>query len=152
MKTLIVYYTRTGTTKIAADALAKELSADVEEIKDSVDYSGVFGYMKAGRDALRKKESVIQEHKYDPAKYELVVIGTPVWAGLCAPAVRAYIKNHKQFFKNAAAFTTQGGAKRQGVFDEIKEQLGRELLAELYLTTKEVRAGNFGEKLKKFIQ
>jgi flavodoxin len=34
MKSLVVYYTRTGKTKSAAEAIATQLGADIEEIVD----------------------------------------------------------------------------------------------------------------------
>lgn len=34
MKTLIIYYTRTGNSKFAAETIAAELGADTEEIID----------------------------------------------------------------------------------------------------------------------
>lgn len=152
MKTLIVYYTRTNTTKTFAEALAKELSADLEELKEDGDYSGALGYLRAGRAAITKNEVTIHEHKFDPANYDLVIIGTPVWAGLCAPAIRTYIKEHKQFFRQTAIFATQGSEKRQKALDDLKEQLEEEPISELFLSTKEVRQGNFEDKLKDFIK
>ncbi len=53
MKTLVVYYSRTGNTKLIGDELAAVLGADVEELKDRDDRSGRMGYIRAGRDALR---------------------------------------------------------------------------------------------------
>ena len=39
MKTLIVYFSATGTTKAAAQKLAKEFNADLYEITPEVPYS-----------------------------------------------------------------------------------------------------------------
>lgn len=152
MKTLIVYYTRTNTTKIFARALAKELSADIEELKEDGNYSGPIGYMRAGRAAMQKKEVKLHEHRYDPANYDLVIIGSPVWAGLCAPAIRSYISEHKQFFRQSAIFVTQGSNKRQKALDDLKEQLNEEPISELFLPTKVVQQGDYQEQLKDFIK
>jgi menaquinone-dependent protoporphyrinogen IX oxidase len=154
MKTLIVFYSRTGTTKIVAEALAKELAADVEELKDGdgIDYSGSIGWLKAGRSAFMKVETKLRERRYDPKNYDLVVIGSPTWAGLCPPAIRSYIKKYKHDFRDVAIFNTQGSSRRQRTLDDLKAQLGREPRAELFLPTKEVRQGDFAEKLRLFIK
>ena len=40
MKTLVVYFSATGTTKAAAQRLAKEFNADLYEITPEVPYTG----------------------------------------------------------------------------------------------------------------
>jgi len=47
MKTLVVYYSRTGKTKFVAEKIAVELKADVEEVVDLKSRSGRFGFLKA---------------------------------------------------------------------------------------------------------
>lgn len=152
MKTLIVYYTRTGTTKKFAESLAQELSADLEELKEDGNYAGAIGWLRAGKAGGSRKEVEIHETKYDPREYDLVVLGTPVWAGLCAPAIRAYIKKHKNDFTETAIFTTQGSDKRQRALDDMKEQLGVEPMSELHVSTKEVKQDQYIEKLRNFIK
>ena len=151
MKTLIVYFTRTGTTEIAAKALQTKLQCDIEKIIDHKDWSGPIGWLAAGRQALKKNLTEIEEAKFEPAGYDLVIIGTPVWAGLCPPAIRTYISRHKEQFKKIAFFTTQGSAKRQKVFDDLKDQIGIAPLSELHLQTKEVRGDAYMEKLEEFV-
>ena len=57
MKTLVVLYSRTGTTKKVGEEIAAALKADVEEIIDTKKRSGPIGYVQAGRDAMKKKKS-----------------------------------------------------------------------------------------------
>jgi len=151
MKILIVFYSRTNTTKKIAEELGNKLGAAVEELKDNKNWSGPLGYMGAGWAAVAGKLVDLKEHKYDPANYDLIIIGTPVWAGRMTPAVRTYIKEHKQYFKKAAFFTTQGVAKRQRVFDNLKDLTGKEPVAELMLRTKEVARNEYAEKIDNFI-
>ena len=151
MKILIVFYSRTNTTKKIAEELGNKLGAAVEELKDNKNWSGLLGYMRAGRAAVAGKLVDLKEHKYDPANYDLIVIGTPVWVGRMAPAVRTYTKEHRQYFNKVAFFTTQGGAKRQRAFDNLKDLTGKEPVAELMLRTKEVVNDNYKEKLQDFV-
>ena len=63
MKTLIVYYTRTGTTKKFAESLAQELSADLEELKEDGNYAGAIGWLRAGKAGGSRKEVEIPRNQ-----------------------------------------------------------------------------------------
>ena len=105
-KILVVYYSRTGNTKKLAQKLAQKSLADIDEIVDLQNRSGVLGFLKGGRDAFRKKRTEINYDK-NPENYDVVVIGTPVWVGTMAPAVKSYLEKHA--LKNVAFFCTYGG-------------------------------------------
>ena len=154
MKILIAYYSRTNTTKKAAEALAGFFGADIEEIIDKKDRRGAMGYMLAGRDAMLKKITNIQECRHNPSDYDLVIIGTPVWAGKITPAIRAYINKQANNFKQTAFFVTQGAKppKHQSVFQDLKELAGKPAAAELQMSTKEVISGEFKNKLEEFAE
>ncbi len=79
-KALVVFFSRTGKVRRVAEAIAAELGADVEEIVDTRDRRGPFGLLSAARDAMLRRTARIEEPAHDPADYDLVVIGTPVWA------------------------------------------------------------------------
>ncbi|HEX7482824.1 MAG TPA: flavodoxin [Candidatus Bathyarchaeia archaeon] len=119
MKSLVVYYTRTGNARFVAETIAAEIGADVEEVIDLKKRTGAFGYLSGGSDARRGKETEISPTKKSPAEYDLVIVGTPVWAGRPAPAILTYLKKHDFADKKVAVFFTQGGKKPQAI-DETK--------------------------------
>ena len=151
MKTLIVFYSRTGTTKKVAQALAQKLAADAEEIRDKVDRSGIIGYMKSGRDAMKGKLTELEPVAKDPAGYDLVIIGTPNWGRHISAGVRTYLTEQKEKIKKTAFFCTQGGSGDDKVFAEMKNVLGKDPTALLTVSAKEAAKGEFEEKLDKFI-
>ena len=51
-KSLIIYYSRTGKTKLVSEILKKNLDADILAINDPQDRSGTWGYMKSAYDAF----------------------------------------------------------------------------------------------------
>jgi flavodoxin len=122
MKTLIVYYSRTGTTKRAAEIAAKELGADIEELIDKTKRAGILGYLKSGRQAMTKKLTELEPTKKDPKSYELVIIATPLWVGIIPPAIRTYLKNNPLENKKVAILITMSGSETQKekVVNEIK--------------------------------
>lgn len=78
MKTLVAYYSRTGTTRRVGEAISELLKCDIENIVDKKSRAGVLGYLAAGRDATMKRLTEIESPKFDPATYDLVVVGTPI--------------------------------------------------------------------------
>jgi flavodoxin len=104
-KILVAYYSRNGHTKKIATEIANRLNADIDEIIDLKDRSGITGWLGAGKDALFRTSTIIRADK-SPEKYDKVIIGTPVWAGKATPAIREYLK--KKLPKRVAFFCTYG--------------------------------------------
>jgi flavodoxin len=145
MKALVAYYSKTASTKKLAEEIAKNLKADIDEIIDKKSRSGPIGFLTAGRDAMNKKETEI-ETKKDPEKYDLVVIGTPVWAGNVTPAVRTYVTKHK--FKKVAFFCTFGGSENK-TFAEM-QLISKKPVATLGLKGTDVKNEKTKEEVKRF--
>ncbi len=115
MRILVVYYSRTGATKFVAQAIASELSADIEEIVDQKKREGKIGWMKAGRDAMQEKQTEIATVK-TLAYYDLIILGTPVWAWRPTPAIRTYVaKNGDLAGKKVALFFTMDGNPKEAI-------------------------------------
>lgn len=152
MKTLVIYYSRTGTTKKVGKKIAQMLKCDSEEIIDTKNRDGIFGYIKSGMEAGFKRGTVIKQIKKNPAKYGLVIIGTPVWAGTMASAVRTYIKENKNKFKKVAFFCTMGGSGSKRTFKAMEGLCKKKPAVLLVLTTKEVIKEEHIQKIKKFVK
>ena len=150
MKTLVVYYSRTGTTKKIALEIASKLGAEIEEIKDTVDRSGMKGYLISGRDAMKRKMTVLESATNNPADFDLVIIGTPIWGWNMSSPVRTYISEKKDSFGKVAFFCTMGGSGDEKAFAEMEEIIGKKPLAVLALLTRDVARKDFAEKLEKF--
>lgn len=149
MKSLIVFYSRTGTTKTAAEVIASNLNCDVEEVKDTQKRGGFIGFMKSGREVGAKKLTTIKEPQFNPAAYDLVILGTPVWRDSVSTPIRTYVAQYRDTFQQVAFFCTQGGEKTN-VFNELRQLCGKKPLATLHLRRKEVEKGEYREKGKQF--
>ena len=147
MKALVVYYSRTGTTKKVGEVIAKQLKADSEEILDVKSRLGPIGWLRSGREGKGKKLAEIKPVKKDPSKYDLVLIGTPNWAANMSSPVRTYLSKHK--FKKTAYFLTGGGTPGN-VFNEM-EILSGKPVATLAVTAKEVAQNAYSDKVKEFV-
>ena len=66
MRSLVVFYSLTGNAKFVAENVASELGADTEEVIDLKNRRGRLGFLKAGYDATRFKETTIEKTKNRP--------------------------------------------------------------------------------------
>lgn len=150
MKSLVVFYTRSGTTKKATEAISRVLECNVEEIVDTKNRKGLFGWLRSGRDAMRKRTTIIQPIKHNPADYDIVIMGTPVWGGMPAPAIRTYITQNKDNLKKVAFFCTCGSSGMDKTFAELGKLCSKDPIALLDVNAKEIKSGGFGDKVKHF--
>ena len=149
-RVLVVFYSRSGNTRRVAHAIAEELHADVEEIIDRRDRRGLLGYLRAGRDAWRQRETPIDSPRSDPRSYDLVIAGSPVWSGSLASAMRTYLACYRNALTEVAFFLTHGGSARERVFRQMTEVAGRAPLRTLAIREKELSGGEWMDRARGF--
>ena len=87
----VVFFSRTGNTKRVAQKIAKRLGVKEAQIKDDMNWNGIFGFLKAGRYSyLEKSVSIRIDGEYDLSKNFVVV--SPLWAGKLPPATNEFLK------------------------------------------------------------
>ena len=150
MRTLVVYYSRKGHTAELAGQIARELGADTEEIVDRKQRGGPLGWMSAGRESMKDVPAEIEEPKRDPAGYELVVIGGPVWAGKIATPARSYMRKFTGKLPETAFFTTSAG-ENESTFEHMASLAGKAPKATLSVRNKEQKAGAHAAKVQEFV-
>ena len=151
LRALVAFYSRTGTTKKAAQAIADALQSDIEEIHDTKDRSGALGYLGAAKDAVMKRSASIEEPAKDPAAYDVVIVGTPVWAFTMSAPVRAYLEYGKTSLPNVAFFCTKGNSGSERTFAAMEGRCGKSPIAVLSLKEGVVRKAKHLGKVGEFI-
>ncbi|HEX8789404.1 MAG TPA: flavodoxin [Polyangiaceae bacterium] len=152
MNTLVVFYSRSGTTREAAERIARKLGADIEEIVDPTDRRGIRGWIRSILDARRGRKPPISPARKDPSRYDLVVIGTPVWDAHVSAPVRAYLSAHAGSLRRVAFFVTEGGRGESRVFREMRELAGRSAVATLLLLQRDVQRGRDAAAINAFVR
>jgi flavodoxin len=147
---LIVYYSRSGTTRRIADSLAAALKCDIEEITEPRSRTGLYGYLRSLVEARQKRPSTIAPAKRNASSYDLIVVGTPVWAWSVSSPVRAYLTANKTRLPEVAFFCTLGGAGNKTAFAQMQELSGKVPRALCAITAREVSAGGFAPRLAEF--
>lgn len=150
MKTLVVYYSRTGRTKKVAEAIADNLSSDIEEIIDGQNRSGPIGFLRSGYQAYRKSLIDIKNLQKDVSEYDIIIIGTPVWARTVSSPVRTFLHAYKNDFTTVAFFSTHGSDEPQKEFNEMESICGKKPVCTVSFSAKEVDANHI-EGINQFV-
>lgn len=147
---LVAYYSRTGRTRAAAEALASALGADVEPIRDEVDRRGLWGYLRSGTEASLGALTEIRRGGRDPSRYDLVVIGSPVWRLSVSSPVRTYLWLERPRLPRVAFLVTLGGMGSGRALRQMGEAAGKPPLATLALTARELAASGGRAEIERF--
>lgn len=140
MNTLVVCYSNSGTTRMIAERIAAYLGADLDDIVETKERprlvidgqkaeAGGGALTRAALGAVLGLGSSIVETPRNPAGYDLVIVGTPVWCGSLTPPVRSYLKRHSKSLKRVAFFCTCGEPAKTRVFSQMRKASGKEPLA-----------------------
>src|SRR5512134_2792956 len=101
---LTVYFSRTGGTRKIADEIRARCGGELEPSEDVRGRAGSRGYLRSAREALKRSTAEIRPGKLNPGDFDLVILGTPVWAGHLSSPMRAYLAAHKGELKHVAFF------------------------------------------------
>lgn len=129
-KKLVVFYSKTGNTKLIAETIAKNAKADVEELKwkREIKSSGLMKYVRGGFNSSLKRKIQIEPIEKNINDYETIIIGTPIWAGKMNPAIRTFLRDYPLQNKKVAVFCTCDGEGGKNL-DELKTLMeGNELI------------------------
>jgi menaquinone-dependent protoporphyrinogen IX oxidase len=150
MNTLVVYYSLSGNTRTVATALAQRLSADIEEIRCGRYTRGFSGFIRACYDSWGGYLPPIEPLSHGLSRYELVVIGAPIWAWHPATPVRALLCQEASRLPTVAFLLTHGGAAAQQSLREMEQLAGRAAKASLVVREADIRSGRFEAAVSSF--
>lgn len=148
---LIIFYSRTDTTRMLAGDLAKELGADMVAIQERKSRKGIKGYLSCLLDASRGMMTPIEPLSVDPSSYDLVLLGTPVWAGRPSCPMRRFLSDAAHTLPTTAYFCTYGGRGHETTFNEMCDLDGKPPLATLAVSRSEVQQADYTAKLDRFV-
>jgi flavodoxin len=113
MKTLIVFYSFEGSTRLIAQSMAQEIQADLLElvVDQPPGPKGFMKYLWGGRQVMMKAMPRLRALDKNPADYQRLIIGTPVWAFSFVPALKFFLKTQSLCQKNIALFCCHAGYK-----------------------------------------
>ena len=124
MKKLVIFYSFTGNTKLIAENIAEAIDADILELKPKkeIKSEGFMKYFQAGKEVIMKSKPELLPLDKNPEDYDVLFVGTPVWARSCPPVLNSFLSAHPLSEKKIALFCCHGGGKGN-IFGKMKEAL-----------------------------
>ena len=129
-KTLVVYFTATGTTKGVAEQIASFTGADTYEITAAQPYtSDDLNYNDSDSRTTKEQndKSVrpeISSEKLDLAGYDTIYIGYPIWWGEEPRIMDTFVESYDFSGKTMIPFCTSGGSGIGSSGDNLEENAG----------------------------
>ncbi|MGD1005505.1 MAG: flavodoxin [Methanoregulaceae archaeon] len=144
MARCIIYYSYSGTTRRLAKKVKAACGADSIEVTSNKTYNALTVYPLGSYRASKGEKDPIEPKKIDVTRYDLIILGTPVWAWKPTPAMNAAIAALKGCEgKKAIIFATCGGQPGKTI-DIMKKQLesqGVKVIGDFIFNRKDVRDG-----------
>ncbi len=115
-KKLVAYFSASGTTKKAAEHLAKAAGADLFEIKPAVPYSraDLDWTNKKSRSSIEMQNSdsrpAIAEQLSNIEDYDTIFIGFPIWWYVAPTIIDTFVESYDFSGKTIILFATSGGS------------------------------------------
>ncbi len=110
-KSIIVYYSYTGHTRMIAEKIKEKLNCDILELKPkdpySTDYQSVVDQEQDNES--NNKTIEIEKIAIDLSKYNKIILGSPVWWYSITPVVRTFLKENNLAGKVIVPFATNAG-------------------------------------------
>jgi flavodoxin len=157
---LVVFHSSSGNTKKVAEAIAAGLTADLEQIRErnphpvDIKGKGFKNFLNMGRAVMggRSQRTVeIEEAAHDPAAYDLVIVGTPVYANTLPAPSRAYLETYSEHLPEIAFFCTGEDPNNSHIFELMAEACGKEPVARLPFHAPQVREDTFAPRVDEFL-
>ena len=152
-KTLILYYSETGTTKAVAEELQKQLNVDIEGIEAVEPYSGNFQetIQRGQREMQNGEVPAIKPLKKNLADYDIIFLGYPIWFGTYAMPIATLVKENNFEGKTIVPFCTFGSGGLNTSADALKKALPKASIKEGYgVRTARVAAAE--KELERFLK
>ena len=126
-KKLVAYFSASGTTKEAAERLAKAAGADLFEIKPTIPYASAdLNWMdKESRSSVEMNDPdsrpEIAETMPNMADYDTVFIGFPIWWYAAPHIIHTFVESYDFSRKTLVPFATSGGSGMGRTVDELRK-------------------------------
>jgi menaquinone-dependent protoporphyrinogen IX oxidase len=90
--------------------------------------------------------------RHDLSAYQMVVIGSPVWAGRVSAPVRAWLATHRRRLPRVALFCTLAGRSSESALKELCELAAKQPVARCAISQRNAPQGEESRALNLFAQ
>ncbi|MFA9376154.1 MAG: flavodoxin family protein [Lachnotalea sp.] len=125
MKAIVVYFSLEGNSKYVADKVSKDLGADLLRLEPIKEYphGNISKFFWGGKSVLLGETPNLVSYDFVVSEYDVIILGTPIWAGSFAPPIQTFITANDLGNKKIALFACHGGGGADKCFNKIKNEL-----------------------------
>ena len=115
-KTLVAYFSASGTTARVAKELAQAAGADIYEIKPAVPYTRAdLNWMdKKSRSSMEMNDKssrpALADRSANIAAYDTILLGFPIWWYVAPTIINSFLESYDFSGKKIVLFATSGGS------------------------------------------
>lgn len=134
MRDLVVYYSHTGKTEMAARAVAEALGADLRKLVEKKPRRGLLGFLRSGFEARTGAKSALVNPDFSLDGYGKIVLCQPFWASSTVPAMNSFLACVEPKGKRFALLIVTGGGEAGAALAKMKaaiESRGGKVIAVL---------------------
>ncbi len=146
-RVLVAYHSESGHTRQVAEEIAAQLSADIERIQPMRRLRSMVGRVLY---ALIHREIALEAAKHDVGAYDLVVVGSPVWAARATPVARSYLRAHGAALPAVALYVTLSGSGAERALNGMSDLVGTPPVARMAVDDRDRREGDDMKKIHAF--
>lgn len=140
----VVYFSRSGNTRLAAQYLADRLKADLFELAADDYQLGVWGWINSMRDA-RGHRAALSSSAVDLSKYRTVYLGSPIWLYSPAPPIWEFVSKQRFDGKRVVLFNTYNSTFERRFIEEFKASVLKQ--GAVAFEHRAVRRGRMGQQV-----
>ncbi len=125
-KTLVAYFSATGTTRAVAENLAAATGADLFEIAPEQPYTAADLDWRdsTSRSTIEMKDPAsrvaIANRVEDMAQYDTLFVGFPIWWYTAPHIIESFLEQYDLAGKVIIPFATSGGSRMGGTLGDLK--------------------------------
>ena len=149
MRSIIIYYSNSGTTRKLADKINKEFPGNMVEVVPKVPYGGYLAAVK--RAGMERKTHSIAEYtapQLDLDGVDTIFVGYPIWYSHMPTFLADYLKHFDFSGKRVVPFSTSGAGGIKSTLDDVREAVKGAKVQHPYSASK-IYKDNFEEWVKR---
>ena len=125
-KTLVTYFSATGTTAKAAEILSDAIGADLYEIRAKIPYTKAdLNWMdKKSRSSIEMNDKSfrpeIEDSDANIKQYDTIFVGFPIWWYVAPTIINTFLESYDFSGKKIIIFATSGGSGFGNTLEELQ--------------------------------
>lgn len=130
MKVAVVYFSLEGNTEYVAQEIAKQMKVDIIPLIPQKPYptGKISKFIWGGKSILFGETPKLKAYDFNVDHYDIIVIGTPVWAGTFTPPIKTFLKENNLSGKKVALYACHKGGGTAKCFEKLEKELSTSTL------------------------